>query len=99
MDRRSLHLVRRYDHLADLAEDYAVAENFDLSLAPESHDSLVAECLSFTTGSMSRTGKNFIDLAALHRHGISNPKVLTSGTATAAWRVVAGAGSLIVSWP
>ncbi|OLF18202.1 hypothetical protein [Actinophytocola xanthii] len=59
----------------NVAEDYAEAENRDLSLGPSSHDALVAECLSHVTGSMSRADKNLIDMAALHRHGISDPAV------------------------
>jgi hypothetical protein len=67
--------VPRATAVTHLAEDYADAENRDLSLGPASHDSLVADCLSQVTGSMSRTDKNLIDMAALHRHGIENPAV------------------------
>lgn len=67
--------VSRATAVMNLAEDYAEAENRDLSLGPPSHDALVAECLSHVTGSMSRTDKNLIDMAALHRHGIENPSV------------------------
>jgi hypothetical protein len=67
--------VPRATAVLNLAEDYAEAENRDLSLGPPSHDALVAECLSHVTGSMSRTDKNLIDMAALHRHGIESPAV------------------------
>jgi hypothetical protein len=67
--------VTRATAVQNLAEDYAEAETFDLSLVPPSRDALVAECLSYVTGTMSRTDKNFVDLAALHRHGIEDPAV------------------------
>ncbi|MET0237143.1 MAG: hypothetical protein ABW224_21010 [Kibdelosporangium sp.] len=61
-----------------LAEDYADAESQDRSLVPPVRDSLVAECLSHVTGSMSRTDKNLVDMARLHRHAVSDPALLAS---------------------
>jgi hypothetical protein len=47
--------------------------HFPEALAPmPSADSVVRACLSFVTGSMSRADKNLIDVAALHRHALSD---------------------------
>jgi hypothetical protein len=41
-------------------------------------DSVVRECLSHVTGSMSRTDKNLVDVAAWHRHGVQDQALLAT---------------------
>jgi hypothetical protein len=41
-----------------------------------SADCVVRTCLSHVTGAMSRSDKNLIDVASLHRHAVQDPSVL-----------------------
>ncbi|MFC0114273.1 hypothetical protein [Kibdelosporangium aridum] len=58
-----------------LAEALADVETGGLAPVLSPSDPIVAQCLSHVSGSMSRTDKNLIDMAGLHRHGIEDPEV------------------------
>lgn len=61
-----------------LADFFASVENRFPEVDRPAADWLVGDCLALVAGTRTRTDKNLLDVAALHRHGVRDPELLAA---------------------